>query len=110
MDNHTLNKKKCEIIKRYIIAAHSHKNRSVFLPRFVEEKIIPKCTMKSNQLSHHIFPHDMQEFLEVSKTLLHRKATTLFHKAYQQSFELHKQYMFTDRISQNSYRMIKKKT
>ena len=32
--------------KIYIIAGHSHKNRSVFLIKCIEEKIITKCSMK----------------------------------------------------------------
>ena len=97
MDNHTFNKN---------IAAHSYKNRSVFLQKCIEEKIIPKCTMKSYKLSQPIFPHHVQEYLEVSKTLRHHQATVLFQEASQLSLELHKHHNFTDRISQNTSWMI----
>ena len=63
--------------------------------------------MKSQQLSHHIFQHHVQEYQKASKTLLHHQATALFHEADQLSLELHKHHMFTERMSQNIYWIIK---
>ena len=65
----------------------------------IEEKIIPKCTIKSYNLSHHIFLRRIQEYLEASKTLLNHEATALVHATNQLSLELHKHHNFTNKNS-----------
>ena len=82
-----------------ICAAHSHKNRSVFLKNALRRK----CTIKSDKLSYRIFH---LTYLEASKILLKHETTALFHETNQLSLELYKHHNFTNKINQNMHRRL----
>ena len=69
------------LIQRYTnltLSGLSHKNRSNFLKRCIEEKIIPKSLQKTFFSSDHIFPPHAQHFLEyTSKQLMYQSSHKL---------------------------------
>ena len=75
--------------RKLLSSASNTKNRSHFLTRCIEEKVIPSCTPFQPKLSEHIFPEYIQLYLKKSIDKLHHLLNSIHNQIKTLRTQLH---------------------